>query len=621
MAKSLDEELQWLIDNPAFDERPASITEFLGPEYLNIEAGVRPGVRQALVDIFGEESNGQSIAQVQRSIFTGAIGIGKTTLASIALPYMCHWVLCLSDPQGFFNLLPGSRIAFMQMSTSEDQAKQVLFGDIFARINHSPWFKKYPYDPKFKNQIRFSKDIWVVPGDSAETTFEGYNILGGILDEIDSHRVTPKKDYAQSGYDTINSRIESRFGKRGLLVLIGQMKKSVGFAARKYKEFRTDPEAAVAKMAIWESFGWDDPRYHDGHGNRKSFWYDPRRKGIVPRVAIDMGAISTTEHLIEIPTEYQKSFENDPEKALRDLAGIPPLVGAAFIGMGDKIYEARDRWMARFPGCPSPVGMALSTADFAEWFRAPDTLPRAVHLDIAYSSEGDALGLAMGHVPEVKEIDGELRPVIVFDFLLRMRPLPGYQLILSDIRQILYHLRDDLGFKIEKITMDGFQSTDMMQQLQKRRFNVDYLSVDRQKLPYQDLRDALYERRVEFPQYVTHRRHGDVERIEIAIDELSQLIDTGLKIDHPEGGSKDVADAMAGVVNVLMGDRKYRRGVSSSVSPVDGQDQQPTGGSSFASPFTTPSFSGFAVPSLPVPGSLLRGAPSLPDYLRPPGNG
>lgn len=617
MTRTLDEELEWLQQNPAFDERPASITEFLGADYLNIEAGVRPGVRQALVDIFGEESNGESIAVVQRAIFTGAIGIGKTTLASIALPYMCHWVLCLSDPQDFFGLLPGSRIAFMQMSTSEDQAKQVLFGDIFARINHSPWFKKFPYDPRFKTQIRFAKEIWVVPGDSSETTFEGYNILGGILDEIDSHKVTPKKDYAQSGYDTINARIESRYGTKGLLILIGQMKASLGFAAKKYKEFKQDPNAATAKMAIWESFGWDDKRYHDGHGNRKSFWYDPRRKGIVPDAAVVMGAV-TTEHLIEIPRVYQKSFENDPEKALRDLAGIPPLVGAAFIGMGDRIYEARDRWHERFPDVGCPVRPTLSVADFEPWFRAPDTLPRAAHLDIAYSSEGDALGLAMGHVPEVKEIDGELRPVIVFDFLLRLRPMPGLQLILSDIRTIIQHLREDLGFKIEKVTMDGFQSTDMMQQLQKRRVNAEYLSVDKKKLPYQDLRDAIYERRVEFPRYITHRRHGDVERVEIAVEELSQLIDAGPKIDHPDGGSKDVSDAMAGVVHTLMGDRKYRRGVS-SVSPVSGQEQ-PTDNSSFSSFFPPSPHSGLVVPSLPVPGSLLRGAPNLPDYLRPQRN-
>src|ERR1051325_3227866 len=219
-------ELQWLKRNPEFFERPASITEFLGADYLNIAAGVRDGVKECLVEIFGEEPNEYNIAEVQRAIFTGGIGIGKTTLASIALPYMVHWCLCLKDPQSFFGLLPGSRIAFMMMSTSEKQEKEVLFGYIFARINHSPWFKKFPPDPKLTTQIHFAKDIWIVPGDSSETTFEGYNILGGFIDEMDSHKVTEKKDYAEEGYSTIHSRITSRFGKRGLLILIGQMKKS-----------------------------------------------------------------------------------------------------------------------------------------------------------------------------------------------------------------------------------------------------------------------------------------------------------------------------------------------------------------------------------------------------------
>ena len=44
-------ELQWLKDNPDFHERPATIAEFLGDRYLNIEARVRPGVREALVEI------------------------------------------------------------------------------------------------------------------------------------------------------------------------------------------------------------------------------------------------------------------------------------------------------------------------------------------------------------------------------------------------------------------------------------------------------------------------------------------------------------------------------------------------------------------------------------------
>jgi hypothetical protein len=620
-------ELQWLKRNPDFKERPASIVEFLDEDYLNIASGVRDGVKDCLIEIFGEQPNVYNLANVQRAMFTGGIGIGKTTFASIALPYMCHWVLCLKDPQKFFGLLPGSRIAFMQMSTSEAQAREVLFGDIHARISHSRWFKKYPFDPKFTRQIRFPNDIWIVPGDSSETTFEGYNILGGIIDEIDSHKVTEKKDYAESGYDTIHARITSRFLDRGLLILIGQMKKSIGFAARKYEEFikeGKDDGAFARKLSIWESLGWQ--RFLNPDGTRKSFWFDPRRKVLVNDAMVDFMDKSL---LLEIPDVYKKDFKNNPEKALRDHAGIPPLVGDAFISMAEKVDLCRVKWHQRYSIENGPVGVNLATPAFADWFTAGDSLRRVVHIDIAYSANGDALGLAMGHVREVKEIDGELKPVIVFDCLVRMRPLPGRQIILSDVRQIVYDLKYKKGFNIKKITLDGFQSTDTMQQFQKKKIMSDYLSVDRDILPYHDLREAIYEERCEFPIFMTHMKHGDINQVEIATHELLRLIekDNG-KIDHPEGGSKDVSDAMAGVVTTLMGDRTYRRGVGSTGSSTGSadvgsgvsveipgfstRDVSPTG-------FPTPGGSSGlpSMPSMPNFGSLGSLLPNVPNHLRP----
>lgn len=613
------EQFQWLLRNPAFRERPASIVEFLGDEYLNIEKGVRDGVKECLTSIFGDEPNVYNLASVQRAMFTGGIGIGKTTFASIALPYMVHWCLCLKDPQGFFGLLPGSRIAFMQMSTSEKQAKEVLYGDIVARINNSKWFKDYPHDPKFTSQIRFPMDIWIVPGDSRETSFEGYNILGGIIDEMDSHMVTEKKDYAEAGYDTIHARITSRFQNRGLLILIGQMKKSIGFAARKYEEFvqeGSDGGCFARKLSIWESLGWE--RFLNPAGERDSFWFDPKRKTIVPFLQLDF---IVKEDMLEIPNVYLKDFKNNPEKALRDHAGIPPLVGDAFISMVERVEACRDKWHKRFDIDESPVGTNLSKPDFKQWFTATDSLKRVVHIDIAYSARGDALGLAMGHVREVTEIDGEMMPVIVIDMLLRMRPLPGTQIQLADVRQIIYHLKYDRKFNIKKVTLDGFQSTDTLQQLAKKKFITEYISVDKDILPYHDLREAIYQGRLEFPKFQSYMKHGDLETKEIAVHELLRLIekDNG-KIDHPEGGSKDVSDAMAGVVTTLMGDRTYRRGVSSTSTSISTVSSDGSGiqvpGFSMDSP-NSGSYGSMRMPSMPSGGGLGGMLPPGVGHLSP----
>jgi hypothetical protein len=557
-------EIKWLLAHPHFEQMPASIEEFLGPDYLNIAKGIRPGVRQELIELFGKEVNGQRIALVRWGMFTGAIGIGKTTMASVILPYMVHWVLCLKNPQEFYDLLPGSRIAFMQMSTSEDQAVETVFGDIKARIEYSPWFQRnYQYDPKFTKQLRFPKDIWVLPGNSAETTFEGYNILGGILDEADSHKVTKEKDYAEQGWDTINSRIDSRFQDRGFLLTVGQMKKANGFAAKKYNELKADKENAhTVRMTIWESIGWEKLGCIKPDGTRDSFWYDTKRKEIIPSGAAALIS-SQNEHLMEVPVVYRKNFENNPEKALRDLAGIPPATGDAFISLTYKITEAVDRWQERYDNLGSPVSDDPVRPVFADWFKAKDSLRRAVHLDIAYSAEGDALGLAMGHVAEVIDVDGELKPYIVFDFLMRMKAAPGTEIMLQEVRRIIYDLKDEYKFKVSKVSMDGFQSTETKQQLRKRKFTTEYVSVDKSKLPYEDLRDAIYEDRIEFPPYVTYLEKGATEPVQIAVKELSEIEDDGKKVDHPVNGSKDVADAMAGVVYTLMGNRAYRRNVRS----------------------------------------------------------
>jgi hypothetical protein len=615
--KRIAEELIWLQQHPAFEQRPATIVEFLGEDYLNIEARVRPGLKKVLIDIFGETVDGKTISRVRRAMVTGGIGIGKTTFASIALPYMVHWVSCLKDPQDFFNLLPGSRIAFMEMSTSEGQAKEVMFGDIKARIENSRWFvNNCQFDPDFKNQLRFPKNIWVLPGNSAETTFEGYNILAGILDEGDSHKVTQQKDYAEAGYDTIHSRIDSRFtdpetgDHKGLLIVIGQMKKANGFMAKKKAELEKDERASVTVMTIWESLGWD--KFTNPDGTRQSFFYDTVRKQILPD---GIAKLIENRNLMEVPTSYRKSFENNPEKALRDLAGIPPLTADPFISLVDRIDEATAAWVEMY-GETSPVTESCTAPTFIKGWRASNSLPRAAHLDLAYSADGDALGLAMGHVPEVVEIDGERKPVIVFDFLLRMKAAPGTEIMLADIRRLIYMLKDDLGFRLKMVTMDGFQSTDTRQQLVKRRFEVEYVSVDKQLLPYHDLREAIYERRIKFPKYVTQVNPGDGTTLEIARKELTELTDNGKKVDHPAKGSKDVTDAMAGVVYTLMSDKRYKRGVRSTSSSVPEEDapkpsaQQngslvpvpPSVPSLTSSPFGDLSSLPFTLPGLTLPG-------------------
>jgi len=139
-------------------------------------------------------------------------------------------------------------------------------------------------------------------------------------------------------------------------------------------------------------------------------------------------------------------------------------------------------------------------------------------------------------------------PLFKTVFVMRVRPKPGSEVPLYKIKLFLVELKNK-DIPIAKITMDGFQSTNMRQDLVLQGFKSELLSVDRTKDPYDTLKNAILEERWTGPyNYVLER-------------ELKKLQDFGKKIDHPTIGtssghgknkteipSKDLADACAGSI-------------------------------------------------------------------------
>jgi hypothetical protein len=114
------------------------------------------------------------------------------------------------------------------------------------------------------------------------------------------------------------------------------------------------------------------------------------------------------------------------------------------------------------------------------------------------------------------------------------------------------------SLNIRWVSFDSFQSRDSIQQLRRKGFQSDLRSVDRDTTPYDFTKSALYDGRVNLPK-----------------DDflLSELL--GLEVDHQRGkidhrpnASKDVADALAGVVHGLstLQETWTRHGISPSVA-------------------------------------------------------
>jgi hypothetical protein len=178
---------------------------------------------------------------------------------------------------------------------------------------------------------------------------------------------------------------------------------------------------------------------------------------------------------------------------------------------------------------------------------------RFIHVDTALTK--DSLGFAMGHIcgwRDVLRADEddktvvEKAPVIWFDVLLRVEPPKGGEIVFDKVRGLIYKLAQ-LGFKIYKVTLDSYQSRDFIQLLGKKGYDAEILSMDLSPEPHHRLRRAYMEGRVSvYPYPKSEEELGGLERIITGQVKGGNMVE---KIDHPPHGSKDVADAEAGVVD------------------------------------------------------------------------
>jgi hypothetical protein len=246
-------EYLWFLEDPKrlldYEHRPLPIQEWVNAPYGGgLKEIIRPKIRQTLIEIFDEPGKYDEV------VIIGGIGIGKSFLSGTGVAYLIHRLLCLRNPKQFFSLAGSVPIAIMNMSVNALQAKKIVFGQIKDAVK-CPWFtlNNYIPDPKILSQLHFPKDVEVIPGNSQETYFVGYDLYAGVLDEGSWHEVTDEKDYAEEGYNAMQRRIKSRFPGKGMLFIVTSPRYVDDFVERKFKEAETNPWIYAKRIRSWES--------------------------------------------------------------------------------------------------------------------------------------------------------------------------------------------------------------------------------------------------------------------------------------------------------------------------------------------------------------------------------
>lgn len=477
-------------EQEAYEQEPATVRDFITqPEYL----GLRDEVYPAIVDVLEELFEGQ----YNEAALCWGIGAGKSYAASLAILYLLHRTLCLVDPQRFYGVGSGSTISFLNMALNGDQARRVVFTEVLRKVTGSQWFGEH-FEPKvLSRELRFPKNIAVICGNSAETYPLGYNILGAVIDEASWLLETAggRRDSAEEIYNALQRRIRSRFLDHGLLVMISSPRHRGDFLERKMSEAATNPAVYASRKASWEL---KPPHLYCGQ---------------------TFECAGT-----QVPIEYQAEFQRNEQRALRDLAARPTEAFAPFFADPEVLTRAIDPEMCH------PFDRA---GELLAGWGPTDEAARYVHVDLALSR--DACGVAMAHC-EAGE-DGQVQPVAVVDLMLQLVPPENGELEIARIRSLVLELVDR-GVNVAQVSFDGYQSADSRQILKRKGLNVKLVSVDRTAGAYETLKGMLSEGRLRWYRY------------EPVLQECKGLeLLQGTKVDHRLGGSKDVADAVAGAVS------------------------------------------------------------------------
>ena len=485
---------------------------------------------------------------------SGAIGLGKSTIATVGLAYVLHRLLCLKDPAAYYKLTRGSKVAIAIFNISLDQGFGVGFSKLQSMLMKSPWFLEHGTVSGLKNQTYYpGKDIEILVGSKMEH-FLGRDIFAGFLDEMEfAPGSNPKMEQSKimKLYTTIKRRMESRYMKLGklpgILFLVSSKKSESDFLEQYLKKNKDKDYLYVVDEPIWVVKA-DQSRY-----SGKYFHVAVGNKYLKSKILTDdedpAPYRANGQEVIAVPVEHREAFELDINSALMDIAGKALSSSLKYIYY-DKLKLCYRDYLK------NPFTMDELVLGFDDDSRIQDFLvmerlsrldrskPHFIHWDA--SKSGDATGLAMatiaGHRDVKKLIAGEVYQAedIVHKvvFAINIRPDPGSEIPFYKIRNFIYYLKFELGYNIVSVTCDSYQSVDTLQQMSLRGFNTKTLSMDRSRVPYDTLKNAINEGRLIMP-YIPHL---EKELLELEDDKMVG------KIDHPLDGSKDTADAVAGAV-------------------------------------------------------------------------
>lgn len=498
-------------------------------------------------------------------IFTGAIGLGKSTIAVICLLYLLYRLLCLKDPYLYYGMQPIDKISISLMNITLENAKGVALDKMNQMILASEWFLSHGKMSGETNLVfNPDKHIELIIA-SSNNQVMGRAIFANFTDEVNfglTSNVEKLKDKQKRLISQIDARMASRYmrEKNGetylpTLNIIASSKNSDQAFLEDYINTKKKNESKTTLIVdepqwVVDSRKDSPEKFYVAVGN-KFLANELLPRDATEELANEYAAKGYT--IIKVPKGYWEKFNDNIDNALMDIAGIATASSLKFISGA--------RWNeTKISGYENPftkeiieVGNAKDDiSQYSDFFDLNKINPKLkskplfIHLDM--SKSGDKTGIAgvwiTGKKPTIEGENSSSELFFRLAFSVAIKAPKGFEISFDKNRTFIRWLRKQ-GFNIRCVSSDTYQSAQIQQQLKADEFETKILSVDRldpntkQCLPYAYLKSAIYERRLEV-----------YEKCDFLTQEILGLErEADGHINHPENGtqgSKDTADAVCG---------------------------------------------------------------------------
>ncbi len=520
-------------------EEPVDFYTFItSTDFLNEE--VYPGKQEEFVEkvnqILWYKFSGdeklcpEELRRVTEMVVLFGKGSGKDFLVSFVLAYICYLLCCMSDPHGYFGFGKDEPIDIINIALNANQATGVFFKKLKARFQNCGWFKRVNYNPSedngayneyqfTRNQIRLYKNITCHSAHSEADSYEGFNPLVVIFDEIGGFEY----ERAENCYKTLRSSAATRYGSKMLLIFISFPRVANDYMMKKYKEAteKNDPEVFAMIGKTWEV------------NTKKS------------------------------RSDFDKDYETDPEGSRCKYECIPPSYSDAFFKFPDRIDSCiRIGKKSQCTGLIVSNKITTRTLHNLEQRHFMGLEVYNLVLDPSYTYylggdcgvDNDSYTISLFHAEPVliETVDNgqSIKKWInkpVEDLILEWRPskkdrLPVDLLNVAEILEIICR-----QVFVKKALFDKFNSAEVVQRLMMYGVDAEDKAWSNpfQYQLYSNLKALIYSGQIELLDYQSPYE-GVYEKIVNPNEELKAIqIINGTKIDHAKDKTKDFSDARA----------------------------------------------------------------------------